>query len=150
MTNKESLQVQNYTLDSCIFFSTLKLARELSKIADDAFASTGLSPSHALLLFIINEEDGVPQKEIGERLHLMPSTITRLIEKLENKGFVTKQSEGKNVFLLTTNEGQGMQQRLAEAFKALHGKYENCLTPSETLTFLELSNKLLKHFESNK
>lgn len=147
MTEEQKKDLNKYQLDNCLFFSTVKLARELSKKADEAFAKTGLSPSHAMLLHIINDKGGVQQKAIGELLHLTPSTITRLIEKLEKKGYVVKQSEGKNIFLSATHEGQAMQEVLSAAFNQLHAVYENILTPEETLTFLTLSNKLLDHLE---
>ena len=147
MLEEQELDLKKYQLESCLFFSTVKLARELSKVADEAFAKTGLSPSHAMLLYIINDKGGVQQKAIGETLHLTPSTITRLIEKLEQKGYVAKQSEGKTVFLGTSEAGQAMQTALSEAFNQLHAVYENILTPEETLSFLTLSGKLLNHLE---
>ncbi len=147
MLEEQEMNLNKYQLDNCLFFSTVKLARELNKIADETFAITGLSPSHAMLLHIINDKGGVQQKVIGETLHLTPSTITRLIEKLEHKGYVAKQSEGKSVFLCETKEGQAMQKTLSAAFDQLHAVYEDILTPEETLTFLTLSNKLLNHLE---
>ncbi len=144
MSEKVNIGRQNCQLDGCLFFSTTKLARELNKLAGDAFSKTGLSPSHAVLLYVINLKDKIQQKDVGELLHLTPSTITRLIDKLERKGYVEKQAEGKNVCLLSTSEGQAQQGEIVAAWNLLHSGYQDILTEEEMLHFLEMSGKLLE------
>ncbi|WP_159459746.1 MarR family winged helix-turn-helix transcriptional regulator [Scatolibacter rhodanostii] len=135
---------QNCRLDGCLFFSITKLAREFSKLAENAFSKTGLSPSHAVLLYIINLKGSMQQKDVGELLHLTPSTITRLIDKLERKGYVAKQLEGKNVCLLSTEKGQSQQDLIIDAWNLLHKDYQDILTQEEMMQFLEMSGKLLE------
>jgi len=134
-------------LNGCLFFSTTKLARELGRLADEAFSKTGLSPSHAVLLYIINVNGEIQQKEVGELLHLTPSTITRLIDKLERKGYVKKQSEGKNVCLRATPEGLTQQEQIIASWNQLQNSYRNILTEEETVRFLEISGKLLQNLK---
>lgn len=76
-------------------------------------------------------------------LNLTPSTITRLIDKLERKKYVEKQPEGKNIYLRTTAEGLAQQEQIVASWRLLHNQYRNILTEAETLCFLELSGKLL-------
>ena len=129
-------------LDGCLFFASTKLARILGKIADEAFSKTGLSPSHALLLYTVNHKGGMPQKALGEELCLTPSTITRLIEKLERQKLVLKKSEGKNVTLCTTPEGLALQEDIIKAWNRLHERYKDILTEEEAARFIELSGRL--------
>ncbi len=143
MDCKYDIDEKDCELNGCLFFIATKLARELGKIADEAFSKTGLSPSHALLLYIVNLKGGIYQKEIGEMLHLTPSTITRLIEKLERKGLLSKKTEGKNVYLCTTSEGLVMQQEVISSWHQLHNEYKGILTEEETARFIEISGKLL-------
>lgn len=144
MNDNANSELQGCQLHTCLFFSTTKLARELGKLAEDAFAKTGLSPSHAFLLHVINQSIEIQQKEVGELLHLTPSTITRLIDKLERKGYVKKQMEGKNVCLFATPDGQAQEDEIIVSWKKLHEEYQNILTEEETAQFLELSSKLLQ------
>ena len=141
---------QECRLDGCLFFSATKLARELGKLAEDAFLKTGLSPSHALLLYIVNLRGGIHQKEIGEMLHLTPSTITRLIEKLERKEFISKNIEGKNVYLGTTPEGLALQDEIVASWDRLNHGFLDILTEKEASSFVEISNKLLKALDTRK
>lgn len=131
-------------LDDCLFFSITKLSRVFGKMAEDTFGKTGLSPSHALILYMVNRSEHLHQKEIGEKLHLSPSTITRFIEKLETKGFVTKTVEGKNAFICTTEKGLALQPDIIESWHALHEKYAHILSTEEVVQFIGLSEKLLK------
>ena len=80
---------QECMLNGCLFFTSAKLARELGKMADEAFRKTGLSPSHAMLLYIVNLKGGIPQKEIGEMLQIAEATsrsqLVRAKEYLKKK-----------------------------------------------------------------
>ena len=74
-------------LHSCLYFTANALAREVTRLADDSFAETGLSPSHAFLVMVAANSPGIGPSELGDGLHLAPSTITRFIEALEHRGF---------------------------------------------------------------
>ena len=137
-------QESNCRMNTCLFFSSTKLAREFNKIGEEAFKKLGLSPSHAMLIYVVNQTDEIQQKELGERLYLTPSTITRFIEKLEYKGLAVKRSEGKNVYVSTTEQGKALQVEIINAWNVLHALYEDILTDEETKQFISISNKLLK------
>lgn len=143
MDTEHSIDLQ-CKLNSCLFFSTAKLARELGRLADEAFRKIGLSPSHALILYMVNTNHEIQQKEIGELLHLTPSTITRLVDKLERKDYVHKQWEGKNVCLKATSKGLAQQEDIISSWNQLHDGYGNILTEEELVHFLTLSGKLLE------
>ena len=137
-------------LNGCLFFSSGKLARVIGRTADDAFKITGLSPSRAFLLHIVNHGSGIHQKIVGEMLHMTPSTITRFVEKLENKGLVARQTDGKNVHLFTTEKGLALQPEIVKAWESLHDCYSGILTPEESEQFFSIVNKLICQLEDNK
>lgn len=149
MNKNNTTEEQVCSLNSCLFFTTVKLSRVFGKIAEEAFSKTGLSPSHALLLYLVNQKEEILQKELGETLHLTPSTITRLIEKLEHKSLVSKRYEGKSVILSTTPQGLALQKSIMESWNFLHEQYYGILTEEETAQFLTLSKKLLGKLEKN-
>ena len=135
--------------NSCLFFSAGKLARVFSKTADNAFRITGLSPSHAFLLYIVNQNNGIHQKKIGEMLHMTPSTITRFVEKLESKGLITRKADGKNVHLYTTERGTRLQPVIFTAWRSLKDSYSEILTPGEAEQFISTANKLIAKLEDS-
>lgn len=135
-------------LDNCLFCSCAKLARSLGKVADESFQRLGLSPSLALLLYIVNQRNGICQKEIGEILHLMPSTVTRFVEKLEIKNLIYRKGEGKNFPIYSTEKGGLMQPEIIHAWNDLHDSYANVLSPEECSQFILLCNKLMDNLEN--
>ncbi len=74
----------------CMYFVANALGRRIEKLAIESWKKVDLSPSHAYLLMLAIEEPGIQPTGLSEQLILTPSTITRLIEKLEDKGLVTR------------------------------------------------------------
>lgn len=93
-------------LSGNLFFLSGVLFRELSSQADEAFASVGLSSSHALLLLLVYRNRGIQPGTLAGKLHLTPSTITRLVQKLERRGLVEKESRGRALALSCTEKGK--------------------------------------------
>ncbi|WEK37431.1 MAG: MarR family transcriptional regulator [Candidatus Pseudobacter hemicellulosilyticus] len=81
--------------NACMYFASGALARQLEKLAIEHWKQVDLPPSHAYLLMLALEEPGIQPTSISRHLRLTPSTITRLIEKLEEKMLVMRITEGK-------------------------------------------------------
>jgi DNA-binding MarR family transcriptional regulator len=114
-------------LHNCLYFTANSLARVITRMADDEFRRTGLSPSHAFLMMLVNDNPGIGQKALCEQLHLAPSTVTRFVDALVNKGFLTRQTDGKASKVFATNEGVNLRQPITDAWKSLHQRYARVL-----------------------
>jgi hypothetical protein len=55
---------RNALLSDCLYYSSNKLSRMIGKMADEEFRITGLSPTYAFLVSILNEGYGITQKKI--------------------------------------------------------------------------------------
>jgi len=121
-------------------------ARLITRMADDAFRATGLSPSHAFLMMLANDDPGIGQKSLSEQLHLAPSTVTRFVDTLVYKGYLTRQSDGKASRVFPTKTGEDLREPIAAAWKRLHQRYTKVLglTQEDALTAMidEASRKL--------
>jgi len=89
------MKTSESTYHSCLYFVSNSLARKTEKLAVAAWKPAGLSPSHGYLLMLVLDNPGMQPGALSEELHLTPSTITRLIEKLEEKKLVVRTTEGK-------------------------------------------------------
>lgn len=115
-TTSESVLCKPDTrLSGCLLFSANALARAITAIGDEEFGRLGLSYSHAYLLCEVVDQPGVTPSQLSEILHLTPSTITRLVEKLEQKRLVRRESEGKKTLIYATAEGDELRPAIAEA-----------------------------------
>lgn len=121
MTKEDSI------LHNCLYFTANSLSRVITKMADQEFMDTGLSPSNAFLIMLVNDHPGILQKELCEKLNLAPSTVTRFIDALAHKNFLTRQVKGKSTMVFPTREGIALQPRIHQAWKRLHMRYANVL-----------------------
>lgn len=115
-------------LHNCLYFTANTLARRISHLAEEEFRFTGLSPSHAFLLMLVNDRPGITQKELAEALNLAPSTVTRFVDSLRLKqGLVERRTEGKSARIFPTEKGREMQGLIAKCWKALYRRYSEAL-----------------------
>jgi len=101
----------------CLYFSSNALARKVEKLAQESWKPVGLSPSHAYLLMIVIEDPGVQPGKLANELQLQPSTITRLIEKLEQKKLVVRVMEGKMTNVYPTSKAKELYSQMKECVK---------------------------------
>lgn len=134
-------------LCNCIYFTSNKLSRIIGKIAEEEFKITGISPTYAFLVTIVNKKPGVSQKEIGEVLHMTPSTITRFIDKLESKELLKRKIDGKNSFIYSTEKGQEVQAHIDKAWGNLHDRYSKMLGCKEEKKIAAELNEIGKKLE---
>lgn len=122
---------ENELLSGCLYFTANALARVITKMADDAFSSTGLSPSHAFVLMLVIEEPGANQKRLAEALQLAPSTITRFLDTLAHRGLLRRRSEGRATRIEATEAGLVLKDPIHAAWKRLHESYAAVLGRAE-------------------
>lgn len=118
-------------LHNCLYFTANSLARVITRMAEEEFRLTGLSPSHAFLMMLVNDNPGIGQKELCEQLHLAPSTVTRFIDTLTYKGFLTRQTDGKATKVFATRDGAKLRKPIEDAWKNLHQRYARVLGLNE-------------------
>jgi len=111
----------------CLFFSANALARNLTRISEASFATTGLAPSLAFVLMTVNRRPGVQPSEVAQVMMLSPSTVTRLVEKLEAKGLLRREARGKAILIHPTVRGESLYPTLQEAWARTHAAYSELL-----------------------
>lgn len=94
------------------------------QIAEESLQKVGMTPTYA---FILAEEDGRLQKDIAQILYIAPSTLTRLVEKLVYKGYVTTLTEGRTRKVYLTVNGRELLPDIREAWDNLHARYKAIL-----------------------
>lgn len=125
-----------------MYFSSHALARRIEKLAIEAWKKVDLSPSHGYLLLLVIEEAGIGPSALADQLLLTPSTITRLIEKLEEKKLVVRASEGKTTQVYPTQKAKELYTRLKECLKDFYEKYSGILGKEESAKMVQGMNRI--------
>jgi DNA-binding MarR family transcriptional regulator len=119
----------------------------MTKMADEEFAITGLSSSYAFLLMAVNNKPGIQPKEISEQMQLTPSTITRLIEKLEQKKLLKRISSGRNTEVHPTDKSKMLDKPIKEAWKKLYNRYSGLIGEAEAKNLTTTIFNVIKKIE---
>lgn len=80
--------------ERCLYFNVNALARRVNRVWEEAFKPFGLSPAHAYLLRLALAHPGLLQKEIAGELGVAPSTVTRFVDALEERGLLKRSQTG--------------------------------------------------------
>jgi DNA-binding MarR family transcriptional regulator len=122
---------------NCLYFTANALARKIEKLAIESWKKAGLAPSHAYLLILVLEEPGIQAGQVAVQLHLSPSTITRLIEKLEEKKLVFRAAEGKLTNVFPTQKAKDMKPLIKQCIDDFTEKYSKILGKEESKHFIK-------------
>lgn len=124
-------------INTCLYFTLVKLNRKVSKLADDAFKSTGLPPTYAFLLAQLRNHEAVSPKELSTTLCLAPSTITRFLDKLEANNYINRTFDGKSAKISLTAKGHEIQVSIDNAWDELRQILVTTLGEEESHTFVK-------------
>lgn len=134
----------------CLFFTVTRLKKIAAKIAEEELSPLGMSPTYIYILLGVKFKEGITQKELCEELHLKPSTITRLIDKLVIKGFVERRIEGKLSHIYLTEKGEEIQEEIKKYRLKLHERYKELLGEEEYNFLTKVTNDSAKILEGIK
>jgi DNA-binding MarR family transcriptional regulator len=116
-------------------------------MADEEFSKIGLSTSHAFALMTINTEPGLSQNELSKILNIKPSTTSRFIDKLENKGLATRKVKGKVSYIYPTEKGENLKEEIEECWQNLYQRYSKILGEKEGIELTALIYKSANELE---
>ena len=132
---------------SCLYYSANALSRIMTKMADECFAVTGLTSSYAFLLMTVNGAPGIQPKEISIHMQLTPSTVTRLIEKMEHRGLLTRKSVGRTTEVYPTQASLDLNEKIKESWADLYKRYAEILGKSEADELSRLIHEATRKLE---
>jgi len=116
--------------ERCLYFNTQNLARTVNRIWTEEFKQYGLSPAHAYLLRMVLAEPGLLQREIGAQLGLSKSTVTRFIDSLEERGFLSRKvsnADGRESTIQPTRKARAIHKQLEASGNKLYQRMVSTL-----------------------
>ncbi|MDO9530788.1 MAG: MarR family transcriptional regulator [Deltaproteobacteria bacterium] len=100
-----------------------------------------ITPEQWGILRVLWEEEGLSQKEIGDRLFKDKPNVTRMLDALERKGLIFRQpTDRRRYSIFLTKEGKKLQAELLPIVLQVQETATNSLTKSDLETLQNLLN----------
>jgi DNA-binding MarR family transcriptional regulator len=111
----------------CQLFVLLELADDVNSTVDEALAPWGLSRATFEALFRLHQMGAQTQRALADRAKCAPSNITRLIDRLEGQGYVSRGKDPDDRRVVQAHVTDAGQAALREASEAMAGVQERLL-----------------------
>lgn len=136
------MKSSNSRFNKCLYFSANALARKVEKLAAESWKKIGLTPSHAYLLMMILEEPGAQPGVVAKEMQLSPSTISRLIEKLEERKLLVRVTAGKITNIYPTPKAKELHPKMKLCLNDFYQNYVQILGSDESIRMVQDMNRL--------
>ena len=117
------------------------------------FEEYGLHPGQAPLLLCLYDEDGLSQSALASKLHVKPSTITVMIQRLERNGMLYKQIDTKDKRIcktFLTEKGYTTCKALKELYENTESLYKKNLNIEEQIILKRLLMQIRDNLAESK
>lgn len=103
---------------------------------DRLIQPAGVYPGQPPVLFRLDEEDGLRQRDLADRIHLAPATLTVMLGRMEKSGLVERRPDERDqrvsrVYL--TDKGREALAAVREATRIVEERALEGLLPEERL-----------------
>lgn len=133
-------------LENQLCFPLYAASREIIKKYKPFLDEIDLTYTQYIAMMVLWEENNINVKTLGEKLFLDSGTLTPLLKKLENKGYIERKrsdSDERNLVVSITKEGL----KLRDVAKDIPLKMGSCvnLNEDETKELYSILYKILKN-----
>ncbi len=128
-----------------IGFLISKAAQAIVANVDESLASFGITSRHYGIMIVLNQQAGLPQIAIAEKLRIDRTTMVKLVDVLEKEGFVERHRDpnDRRAYALSLSAtGQKMLPKLTETVINEEKTALSKLSQDEVRTLFKLLVKL--------
>ncbi|MFW9772475.1 MAG: MarR family winged helix-turn-helix transcriptional regulator [Candidatus Heimdallarchaeota archaeon] len=115
---------------------------------------TELNPAQGRIMFVLWQEDNISIHEISKRTLLSKSTLTSMLDRLEQSGFIKRvpsRTDRREILIQLTNKHENFQAKYIEVSKDMAMIYYNNFTEIEINKFENYLGRILNNLiEYNK
>lgn len=144
----EYVKQEQMRLANQLCFSAYNVSRLFAQFYEKKLKQFGITYSQYLVLLTLWEENPQTLNSIGRHLDLSSNTLTPLLKRLEQSGWVKRerqQSDKRQLIITLTDNGQQQQEAVFEAISSCLPQEFDTTEYDETKYVFEELEKTLKH-----
>lgn len=134
-------------LENQICFPLYACSKEIVKKYTPFLEEIDLTYTQYITMLVMWEKEQITVKELGKLLYLDSGTLTPVLKKLEQKGYVTRSRDEHDERVLNvtlTKEGEDLKEKAVEIPARIGGCVK--LSEEEAVQFYQTLQKILKSF----
>ena len=144
-------------LENQLCFAFYVCSKEIIRKYQDLLKPYNLTYTHYITMLALWEEDNVRVKDLGKKLYLDSGTLTPLLKKLENYGYITREKslhDERNLYVKLTAKGWELRDKMLDIpDKIIDRIFENAPQKPKNSNFLLSTvhevNKIMTKKEEN-
>ncbi|MBS4214519.1 MULTISPECIES: MarR family winged helix-turn-helix transcriptional regulator [Neobacillus] len=128
-------------VDICVHFLLGKALQKVNQVSKSKLSSYGVTPVQYALLRQLWRKDGQFGFELAERLQLDSATITGIIDRLEQNGFIDRRvdpNDRRNKLVFLTDKGRSMEVPLCQKMDEMNEEVMSDLSDVEIQQFKKI------------
>lgn len=137
---------ENLLLNNQLCFALYASSNAITKLFNQKLVKLNLTYPQFLVLLVLWEADGVPVKDLSQKLKLDSGTLTPLLKRLEKAGVIRRersQHDGRFLTVSLTDQGKDLEHKVAKIQEEVA-----CETELSETEFAELRGKLYSLLET--
>lgn len=134
-------------LENQLCFPLYACSKEIVKKYKPFLDEIDLTYTQYIAMMVLWEHKEMNVKELGSYLFLDSGTLTPVLKKLEQKGFITRERTLKDERVLhvaITQEGEQLKEKAVEIPQKMSCCL--CIDPEEAMQLFQILNKVMKNF----
>ena len=144
--NYDALKLENQ-----LCFPLYACAKEIVRTYTPYLDELGITYTQYITMMVMWEHKELRVKEVGKRLYLDSGTLTPVLKKLEEKGFVTRrrsETDERDVIVSITESGEALKEKAVHIPEKLIGCVE--LDPQKAKALYDLLYEVLGKIAAEK
>lgn len=132
-------------LEQCVNFVLTKAQNAIQQLFKAELAPYGVTPGQYAVLKCLWDDNGQTAKQLSERLYLDGSTVTGILDRMENKGLIARQPDPKDrraLRVMLTEKGQSLEEPVNNAIELANRKALDKLDPQQSAVLKKLLEDL--------
>lgn len=140
-------------LEKQLCFPLYAASRLTTKIYEPFLSELDITYPQYLVLLVLWQNNGLAVNEIGNRLFLESNTLTPLLKRLEQKGFLVRErsaEDERKVIISLTPEGEALKEKaVAVPEQLISSLSDGTVSMDEVLEFQQTLTKLVNILNKN-
>ena len=139
-----------FDLESCIGFLTNSQAKKLSEAFNNKLTLKGITRVQWIAMYYLDKFNSLSQMELAEKLDIKPSSVVRLMDRMERDGLVqrVKNPEDRRAHnLILTDKGQTFWNDVKEEGPAMSEIFAKDISDEELDIFKKVLDKMVENIK---